>query len=173
MSQSRNSERPLQEIWPSTGVFLLARQLGLCLEHLPGGGYLHIVSLRNLVALLLGPIFAVLYLARFTPRRCLRYLLTNRRLVKRRGLVAQEVAALPLEDFDSIELEALPGQTWFASADLRFLRAGEEVFRLASVQNPETFRQACLTARRSYLSVRSYLGEAPQPVPTGPSEEES
>lgn len=160
MSSSPSSERPLQEVWPSAGNFVVARRLGRFLELLPRAGWLHIVSARNITALLLAPVFAVLFLLRFAPGRCTRYLLTNRRLVKRIGILPKEVEALPLEGFEEIELEVLPGQSWFASADLRFLNEQAEVFRIPSIQNPETFRHACLSARQGYLAVRVHLTKA-------------
>jgi hypothetical protein len=74
-----------------------------------------------------------------------------------RGLKGSELGSIGLEAFDSIEIDVLPGQEWLDAGDLVFKQAGNEVFRLAAVSRPKSFRQSCLKARMGYVTVREVL----------------
>ena len=98
-----------------------------------------------------------LYFWRVMPRVGSRYTLTNRRLVIEKGWPPAEHSSIGLDGFDSIDIDVLPGQEWFAAGDLRFRSGGREVFRLAGVSRPEAFRQTCLKSRLAYVSVKQTL----------------
>jgi hypothetical protein len=88
-----------------------------------------------------------------------RYRLTNRRVVIHEGLSAAEGASIPLDEFDSVEIERLPGQEWLHAGEVMFMKEGEEVFRLSGVLRPETFCEVCLKARQALVSVREVMVE--------------
>ena len=86
-----------------------------------------------------------------------RYCLTSRRIVIQKGLSRQEEAAIGLDEFDSIEIQRLPGQQWLRCGDMLFLRDGREVFRLAGVPRPETFREVCLKQQMTVATIGRVL----------------
>lgn len=65
--------------------------------------------------------------------------------------------AVDLDNFDTIEIEILPGQAWFQAGDLVFKKGVVEMFRLEGVSRPEAFRQTILKAHRSYVGVKQAL----------------
>lgn len=143
--------------WPSIAVFGVGRWLGrLYNVRWPE---VYFFRLGNLWALLSIPVALVLYFCRLAPRIGRRYTLTNRRIIIQTAITAVELSAVALDDFDSVEIETLPGQSWFHAGDLAFCRQGREVFRLGSVPRPEPFRQTCLKAHRAYVSVRQVVAE--------------
>ena len=93
----------------------------------------------------------------WTNKACLRYRLTNRRVVIEHPFGGGERLSVALDRFDSIEVDRLPGQAWYRAADLVFLSGEVETFRLAGVPNPEPFRQTCLKARTALIGVRQAL----------------
>ncbi len=82
-----------------------------------------------------------------------RYVLTNRRVVVRGGLVPIDQSWVALNRFDSIAIDVRPGQAWYRAGDLVFRLGAIETFRLAGVVRPDTFRHTCLETRRGYLGV--------------------
>ncbi len=152
-------------VWPS----LAARPDGRMFGRLFQITWLQGVLPLNLTAgkLLAGaciPLILPLYFYTLLPRvplvifgwpnsACLRYRLTNRRLVVEQPFGGGEQKSVSLDHFDSIDLEVLPGQEWYRAGDLVFKDGAVESFRLSGVPQPETFRQACLKARQSFAGV--------------------
>ena len=62
-----------------------------------------------------------------------------------------------LDEFDSVEVEILPGQEWLHAGELVFKHVGNEVFRLSGVPRPVIFQHVCQTARTALLSVREVV----------------
>jgi len=75
-----------------------------------------------------------------------------------------EVKAIELDRFDTIEIDCKPGQAWFAAGDLVFKRGDVETFRLAGVSRPESFRQTCVKSHMSYVGVKQALERAAVPA---------
>jgi hypothetical protein len=61
------------------------------------------------------------------------------------------------EDFDTVDIDVLPGQAWLHAGDLVLRRGGVEVLRLAGIPRPEAVRQVCLNMRSALLSVRNVV----------------
>jgi hypothetical protein len=97
-------------------------------------------------------------IAGWTNPWCVRYRLTNRRIVVEQPYGGGEVKSVSLEHFDSIQLEVLPGQAWYHAGDLVFRQGAIETFRLSGISRPETFRQTCLKAHSSYVGVAKARG---------------
>ncbi len=85
---------------------------------------------------------------------CWHYRLTNRRLVMENAFGGEEFKSISLDRFDAIDVEVLPGQTWYKAGDLIFRQGPVETFRISGVPRPETFRQTCLKAQISYVGVQ-------------------
>ena len=108
----------------------------------------------NAFALVSIPFALLLYGYRLFPRVGSRYCLTNRRVVVQRGLKAVEERAIELDQFDSIQIDVLPGQEWYHAGDLVFTQDGAEVFRLQGVSRPAVLRQSCLKSRMAFVGVK-------------------
>ncbi len=142
-------------IWPSLAAFPSGRFLGRLYDiRWPN---VYIFRLGRLLTLLSVPHALLLYFWRVMPRVGSCYTLTNRRVVIQKGWPPAEHSAIGLDGFDSIEVDVLPGQEWFAAGDLSFRNGGSEVFRLAGVPRPEAFRQTCLKSRLAYVGVKQAL----------------
>lgn len=148
--------------WPSVARFGLARLLGR--------GYAideprwYFLSPGNLLALATIPIGAALYLAKLAPFLCRRYVLTDTAVMITQGITQRPGKSVAHDDYDSIDVDVLPGQAWFDSADLVFRKSGEEVLRLSAVASAEMFRRTIWETRLSHLQLRSLLDE-PQGAP--------
>lgn len=155
VAPSQLSEVTVMTVWPTMGSLLPGRWLGMLYDRKVTTGLGNVLSLRNLLILITIPGALKLFAWLIAPIRCRRYRLTNRRVVIQRGYLAKDVMSVGLDQFDSIETEVLPGQAWFRCGDLVFKRGGIEVFRLAGVSRPETFRHTCLKAHMSYVGVQA------------------
>jgi hypothetical protein len=148
-------EATAMTVWPSLSVMPLGRWLGRLYADRSGpNAYLTVgkMHMAGSVPLALGLYF---YLRR--PFGCLRYTLTNRRVVIQLGLKPKADRSIALDEFDTVEIEVQPGQAWFHAGDLVFRRGKTEVFRLEAVKRPEAFRQTCLKARNAYVGVKRAL----------------
>jgi hypothetical protein len=112
-------------------------------------------TLGALLAVMTIPISLAAYVWLFLPFVGRRYRLTNRRIVVQRGLRPEDFQAIGLDEFDTVDIEVLPGQQWLRCGDLSFRRQGQEVLRLSGVSRPEVFRAICLEAQRAFTSVES------------------
>ena len=108
-----------------------------------------IFSLGTLLAAATIPLSLAVFAWQLMPFVCRRYALTNRRIIVRKGLRPVDERWIGLDEFDSIEVESLPGQKWLRAGELVFKRAGAEAIRLSGVSRPEVFRRVCLTAQKA------------------------
>ena len=139
-------------VWPSMAAYPLGRQVGqLCGISIGAGKFFTVGKLMALVTI---PVSLVLFFWRLAPVVARRYVLTDRRVVVLRGLGGEcEAGSVGLDGFDRIDVQVLSGQAFFRAGDLIFLDGSKEVLRLAGVQHPEGFRQACLRGRDAMLQV--------------------
>ena len=144
-----NTENTLTVRWPTITATTPGRLVGRLAAVGPGFGT--ILTLGVLLSVVTLPISLAVYAWQLMPFVARRYRLTNRRIVIQRGLTPVEAASIAYEDFDTLEVETLPGQTWLHAGELIFQRAGQEVFRLSGVSRPEVFRQVCLDAQNARL----------------------
>jgi hypothetical protein len=159
-------EVTVMTVWPSIAAMPLGRWIGrACGVAWPPPPF----NIGKLLALTLIPVALGLYFYRFAVplltslmtfgmfpvnSTCLRYRLTNRRLVVQKGLLPIDDRAVSLDGFDTIEVLVLPGQEWYPAGELIFRKGPVEVFRLSGVSRPEAFRQVCLKAHTAYVGVR-------------------
>ena len=148
-------ERELTTIWPTIGAYALGRVVGQ-LGAIPLG--LGPLTVGNLLALLTIPITLAIYGWQLMPYVCRRYTLTDRQILIQRGLAKLHTEeAIALDEFDSIEINVLPGQAWLHSGDLVFKHQNQPVLRLRSVLRPEIFRHTCLTARETLVQFNEII----------------
>ncbi len=159
-------EVTVMTVWPSLAARGDGRFFGRLYENRLFAGVLPLnLSLGKLLALASIPLILPLYFFTLLPRipfvvfgfanpSCIRYRLTNRRIVVEQPFSGEEQKAVSLDHFDSIEIEVLPGQQWYQAGDLIFKEGNVETFRLAGVPRPETFRQTCLKSERSFDGVQ-------------------
>ncbi|MDD4267634.1 MAG: PH domain-containing protein [Pirellulaceae bacterium] len=160
-------EIPVITVWPSIGAFSLGRWVGrMCSVRAGIGGFF---TLGKLLAVATIPVSFLLYFWRLAPRAARRYSLTSRRIVIRRGLAGADGRSIGLLDFDSIQVRILPGQEFLRSGDLVFRSAGQDLFLLTGVPNPETFRQACLKAQMALAGVAKVLDRQAEAAARSPA----
>ncbi len=142
------SETTCKVAWPSIGAFQAGRLVGRLAASKSGVGPL---TLGNLWAAATIPLSLAVYAWQLMPYVCRRYALTNRRIIVRKGLMPVDERWINLTEFDSIEIEILPGQQWLHCGEMIFKRNGGEVLRLSGVPRPEVFRVACMNVRTAML----------------------
>jgi hypothetical protein len=143
-------------VWPSIGSHWLGRLIGrLCASRVGMG----IFTVGNFWALATIPFSLVLYFWLRMPYLAKRYTLTNRRIIVCKGLAPRDDKWVELDEFDSCEIETLPGQAWLRSGDLVFHHGEIELLRLAGVVRPNVFKNVCLNAQRALLLVRKIVQE--------------
>ncbi len=132
-------------VWPTIGATRAGRLVGRLAAVRFGVG--EFFTLGKLLAVASIPLSLAVFAWQLMPFVCRRYALTNRRIIIRKGLMPIDERWLSLDEFDSIEVESLPGQHWLHAGELIFKRAGAEALRLSGVSRPEVFRHVCLTAQ--------------------------
>lgn len=159
------NERTVMVVWPSLAARGDGRMFGRIFANDALAGVLPFnITLGKLLAVACIPLILPLYFFTVLPRIplvvagwtnpwCVRYRLTNRRVVVEQPFGGGEQKSVSLDHFDSISVEVLPGQQWYHAGDLVFRQGQVETFRLAGVPRPETFRQTCLKAHQSFTGV--------------------
>lgn len=142
-------EAIIREVWPA--VTGMQPALALLCEKLQ-----RTIVLAPLGWLLLAP----LYFGKILPFVAIRYTLTNRRVMIRRGLKPKPSQEVPLVDVDDVRL--VPGSlnAFYRSGTLEILAKGQVALTLKGVPDPESFRHATLNACRAWWPRRP-AGELP------------
>ena len=170
----QEKEITVMTVWPSISATAYGRwwgrryenELGITLFGVP-------VTVGRLMALVSIPFILPLYFHMLVPKLpfvvfgfpnpgCLRYRLTNRRVVVEQAFGGDEQQSVSLDRFDTVEIETLPGQGWYPAGDLIFRNGQIETFRLSGVPHPQAFRQTCLKAHTGFVGVQKarHMGAA-------------
>ena len=152
-----SEEITVMVVWPSVARFSLGSWLG---ELYAADAGFYIFTVGNLVALASIPLAVGLYFFRLA--RGFHYKLTNRRVLELQ--FGDVLRAIPLDGFDAIEVERLPGQLWYDAGDLVFRRQDQEVFRLRAVSRPEAFHRTCWKSHQSFVGVKQALSREAVPA---------
>ncbi len=158
ISPSVVREQLVMEVWPSISAYGAGRLVGRLFQ-IPGRvGPVRITFFIGLV------IFWLPLLLYFFPGRLLtRYTLTNRRLLIRKGFPGRDAEEVPLEEIDRLEKQVLPGQEYFAAADIVALSSdGTERLRLRGVSQAECFYRAILKTRQARIRTLEALKQIEQ-----------
>jgi hypothetical protein len=146
-------EVTVMTVWPTIAATSLGCTMGRAFMISVGLG--NVLTLGNIAALLSIPVAIPLFF--FVLLLMGRYRLTNRRVIIEKGPKGVEERSISLDDFDAIDVVVLPGQEWYPAGELIFRKGNIESLRLHGVSRPETFRQTCLKAQRSYAGVKRAL----------------
>jgi hypothetical protein len=142
-------------VWPTIGATRLGRVVGQAGAVRVGFG--EFFTLGKLLALAMIPLALVVFAWQLMPYVCRRYVLSNRRIIIRRGLMPIDEQWLELDEFETVDVEVLPGQEWLHTGDVVFRRSGKEVLRLSGVPRPVMFQRLCQTSKTAAISVRDIV----------------
>lgn len=146
----------VMSVFSSMSANSLARWLGRVYQMaLPVGPF--DITAGKVVSVLLIPLSLPLFLWNLAPFVCLRYTLTNRRMVVQRGWTARDERSIGFDRFDSVDIDVQPGQDWYDAGDLVFRQGAIETFRLQAVPYPDVFRNTIMKSRNSYVGVQAAL----------------
>jgi hypothetical protein len=166
VSPPTQGETTIMTVWPTLAATAYGRwwgrrfanKVGLTIFGIPFtfGRFLALVSIPFILPLYFHMLIPRLPLVVFgwPNPACLRYRLTNRRLLIEQPFGGGEQQSVSLDRFDTITLEVLPGQEWYPAGDLIFRNGQIETFRLSGVPHPEPFRQTCLKAHYGFVGVQ-------------------
>jgi hypothetical protein len=142
-------------VWPTIGATRAGRIVGQMGAVQLGFG--EFFTLGKLLAIASIPLALVVFAWQLMPCVCRRYALSNRRIIIRKGLMPVDEHWIALDEFDTVDVEVLPGQQWLHAGELIFKRGGSEVLRLSGVSRPDVFRHVCQAARTAVVSVRDVV----------------
>lgn len=130
------AEARIREEWRTVlginaGLATLGKRLQQSIVLLPVGWFI----LLHLFVLKLAPLIG-----------CVRYSLTNRRLMIRKGWKPTLVQEVPLSAIDDVRLDANGVDPFYLAGTLEVVSNGQVVMTLAGCPEPEGFRQAVLNA---------------------------
>ena len=91
-------------------------------------------------------LMAPLYFKKILPIVGRKYTLTNRRVVVQKGWKSTDGDQIELKDIDEIRLDVDSYDDFFRSGTLEFYSGGSLKLKLEGVPEPQTFRQAILSA---------------------------
>ncbi len=152
VTPAQTQETTVMTVWPSVARFGVGRFLGTLYDiRTPD---IYFFRFGRLLALLFIPVSLVLFFMRVGPVIGTRYTLTNRRLIVHKGLKMAEDKAIDLDRFDKIEIDVLPGQSWYDAGDLVFKLGNVETFRLDAVSRPAAFRSTVFKTHQIYVGVK-------------------
>lgn len=152
---SELTEVTCRVVWPTIGATRAGRLVGQAAAVRLGWG--DFFTLGKILALATIPIALAVYAWQLMPCVCRRYALSNRRVIVRKGLMPVDEHWIGLDEFDTVEVEVLPGQQWLHAGEIIFKRAGNEILRLSGVSRPEVFQHICQTAQTALVSVRNVV----------------
>ena len=150
MEQPENRETTVTVVWPTIGATSAGRLVGRLAGLRIPGDPLRIAG--KLMAVATIPVSLVVFFWQLMPFIARRYRVTNRRIIIQKGLRAVDERSLGLDRFDTVGVDALPGQQWLRAGDVVFRRDGQEVFRLPGVPSPESFRVLCRDVQRALVT---------------------
>lgn len=149
------SEARVMTEFPSVGASGIGRLIGQIMDSIP----IRIFGVK-LSYILFGLPLAPLGMLLFLLNRPFgaRYILTNRNVQVWSSLGTQRTGVVDLNDIASVEIDQLPGQAFFRSADLRLKGAsGQTLLKLSGVCDPGAFRNAIQRVVQSRRLVQSSL----------------
>jgi hypothetical protein len=149
------AEIPSKVVWPGIGATPYGRFVGRLGANRVGLGAFF--TLGSLLALVTIPVSLAVFAWQLLPGVMRRYGLTSRRVIVQKGLSRVEESSIDFDQFDDVRIDVLPGQQWLHCGDVAFFRTGQEVFRLAGVPRPETFREVCLKQQKAYVATKEVL----------------
>jgi hypothetical protein len=90
------------------------------------------------------------YFAKVMPFLAMRYTLTNRRVMIRRGLRPKPTHEVALAEIDDIHIHKDADSDFYREGTIEIMSNGKPVLTLEGVPEPESFREAILNASRAW-----------------------
>jgi hypothetical protein len=133
------NETRIREIWPTVARIPIVAGLGKML-------------INSIVLAPLGwLVMAGVYFGKVMPIVGVRYRLTDKRIAILHGWGKSVRAEVQLADIDDVQIDPATVDSFFRSADLKIIRAGNVAMTLSAVPDPEAFRHAILDARNAWV----------------------
>ncbi len=152
---SPSVESRIMTVYPSISATAIGRLLGQIYDCLPIRIFGPKLS-TLLFVLPTAPLAAPLYL--LTKVFGNRYILTNRSVQIWASLGSRRIASVDLSEIDSVELDLLPGQAFFNSADILMKGTnGRTLLRLPGVGSAGAYRNAIQRTMQARRLVQSSL----------------
>lgn len=148
-------EKLVMVIWPSIGMNRLGRLIGALVGL--QWGLRPVLTVGNLFAVVLAPVAALVFFAKYVPGFYRRYVVTTRRVAIQAGYSKRLLHWVKHDDWDQALPEYCWGQRPLRCADLVFWRNGKEVFRLRGVPQPEAFCHALSELKATLEAFRPLL----------------
>jgi hypothetical protein len=133
------AEGMIREVWPSVAAHPGVASLGRTLTRTIIGA--------PLAWLLLAPF----YFLKILPFLAMRYTLTNRRVMIRRGLRPTPTHEVALTDIDRVEIVPDANSDFYRAGTLEIMSQGKVALRLPGVPEPESFRHAIVNAYKAWV----------------------
>ena len=161
------AEAMIREVWPSVARHLLVARFGKALTEFAGklARTVVLLPLAILVALAAWMIMALFYFGKVAPFVAMRYTLTNRRLMIRRGLKAKPRQQVPLKDIDDVQIHKDSNSDFFMAGTLVIISRGDAVLTLRGVPGPEAFRHTILDACKAWVPGKANAPIIPASAP--------
>jgi hypothetical protein len=131
-------EALIREVWPSVARFGPVAALGSRL--------MRAIVTAPLAWLMLAPF----YFVKILPFLATRYTLTNRRVMRQRGLKPKPVQEVALADIAEVRVKEDGNTPFYRAATVEVVAGGGSVLSLPGVPGAEAFRQAILNAKRAW-----------------------
>jgi hypothetical protein len=162
------NEAMIREVFPSVARHAAVAGLGRAVSELAGKLARTVILLP--VALVVAPvgwvIMAPFYFGKVLPFLAMRYTLTNRRLMVRRGLKAKPSEEVALKDIDDIRLQTDANSDFFMAGTLEVISQGKAVLTLKGVPGAEAFRRNILDACKAWVPGKANAPIIPASAPT-------
>ena len=113
VTPSELAEVTCKVVWPTIGATRAGRLVGRLAAVRLGWG--EFFTLGKLLAVATIPLSLAMFGWQLMPRVCRRYALSNRRIIIRKGLMPVDERWIGLDEFDTVDVEVLPGQQWLPS----------------------------------------------------------
>jgi len=133
------AEARIREAWPSVARHKAIGEIGEKLTKT--------IILAPLAWIVMGG----LYFSKLLPFLAVRYTLTNRRLMIRRGWKLIPSHEITLDKIDDVRLDPKSVNSFFRCGDLEIISEGRPVFTLTAIPSPDSFRQAILNTRNAWV----------------------
>jgi hypothetical protein len=159
-------EAKIRDVWPSVMASPLPGAIKRFLKFtiiltplawlLPGAATMATwgrILTRSIVLAPLAWVFllAPLYFGKLLPFLAMRYTLTNRRLMIRRGLRPTASQEVPLAEIDDVRIIKDANSDFYRAATLEVVSHGKVILTLPGVPEPESFRHNIISACKAWV----------------------
>src|SRR6267378_3474055 len=136
------SEALIRQNWPSVAMNPTIATLGRKL------------SLTYILAPLGWLLMALVFFGKFFPLTAVRYAVTNKRVLIRKGITGVPGAEVPLSEIDDVRVVTDANSDFFRAGTLEIISGGQVRLTLPGVPEPEGFKHAIINACNAWVPNR-------------------